>query len=123
MKKVLVLLGLLLVVSCFKEDTMEMYSFVEVPENLKIIETSGVRLENYIVEDEVSINIKLPETATYRVKLLDIESKTVSQEKIDGNQGDNILKVYVKSLPNSSYTLQVVDGNGNTMGTDLFSKI
>lgn len=121
MKKYLVLLGLLLVVSCFREDTEEFYSLY-VPKNLEISELFGLKLENYIVEDEVAMNVKLPESSTYRVKILDIENTIISQEKIQGNEGDNILKVYVKSLPHSSFTIVLENEFGDQLGSEIFSK-
>jgi hypothetical protein len=123
MKKLVVLLGLLLAVSCYEDTSFEISNIGHLPENLIIENKTGIRLEDYIVEDEVRVNIKLPKTETYRVKILDIDSKIVSQEKLRGIEGNNILKVYVKSLPESSFTLSVEDLNGTKMGTDVFSKI
>lgn len=123
MKKILGLLTLLLlVVSCAEEIDYEPVPTDIVPENLTIEQDSGIRLESYIVNQEVNINIKLPLDSKYRVKILDIESKIISQEKIDGRQGDNLLKIYVNSLPKSSFTIQVEDLQKNVIGVDLFSK-
>lgn len=123
MKKILGLLTLLLlVVSCAEEIDYEPVPTDIVPENLAIEQDSGIRLESYIVNQEVNINIKLPLDSKYRVKILDIESKIISQEKIDGRQGDNLLKIYVNSLPKSSFTIQVEDLQKNVIGVDLFSK-
>jgi hypothetical protein len=40
----------------------------------------------------------------------------VSQEKLDANEGDNILKVYVSSLENNGYTLELTDDNHDIIG-------
>lgn len=123
MKKILGLLTLLLLVtSCAEEIDYEPVPTDIVPENLAIEQYSGIRLQSYIVEEEVNINIKLPLDSKYRVKILDIESQVISQEKIDGKQGDNLLKIYVNSLPKSSFTIQVEDLQKNVIGVDLFSK-
>lgn len=123
MKKILGILTLLLLVtSCAEEIDYEPVPTDIVPENLAIEQYSGIRLQSYIVEEEVNINIKLPLDSKYRVKILDIESQVISQEKIDGKQGDNLLKIYVNSLPKSSFTIQVEDLQKNVIGVDLFSK-
>ena len=124
MKRTLIAVALvfLAIASCTRDEFyIEEYSAV--PEQLKMIEASGIRLENYIVEEEVSINVKLPEAGTYRIKLKDIEGTTVSQERITAEAGDNILKIYVNTLAKSSYTIQVESETGAVIGRDLFSKI
>ena len=121
MKKIFVLLGLLVAVSCYKEDEFEMYNEY-VPEELEITESFGLKLEEYIVEDAVAMNVKLPATSSYRVKILDVGNKTISQEKISGKEGNNILKVYVNSLPNSSFTIVLENEFGKQLGREIFSK-
>lgn len=105
--------------------TSDSYEFVEyntyVPENLVITETQGIRLENYIVENQVNINVKLPLDGTYRIKIKDITGKLVSQEQINANQGDNILKIYVNSLPVSSYSVELVNETNTKLGEAIFS--
>lgn len=113
---------LVLAMSCSKDEILEPLAY-QLTEDLIITETSGIRLQNYIVQEEVNINIKLPETGTYRIKLVDISNTTISQEKVDGSKGDNLLKIYVKALPASSYTVLVTDENNALIGRDLFSKI
>lgn len=103
------LIGLLVILffSCQKDIT----TFTYVPENLEIPEVSGIKLENYIVSDKVQVNIKLPRTDQYRVKILDFTDNIVSQETLKGDKGDNILNVYVNALPPSSYTVALYDGD------------
>lgn len=113
---------LVLVTSCMKDELYEPVPY-KVTEDLAIDDISGIRLQSYVVEEEVSMNIKLPVTGSYRIKILDITSTTISQEIIEGTTGDNILKLYVKALPVSSYTILVTDMNDNYIGRDLFSKI
>lgn len=113
---------LVLVTSCMKDELYEPVPY-KVTEDLAIDDISGIRLQSYVVEEEVSMNIKLPVTGSYRIKILDITNTTISQEIIEGTTGDNILKLYVKALPVSSYTILVTDMNDNYIGRDLFSKI
>ena len=109
-------------IGCTSDELITPYSLEHISEKLYVSKESGIRLENYIVEDEVRINIKLNTEGTHRIKILDIEGTTVSQEKIDVYNGNNILKVYVKSLPKSSYTVEVLNEKGEVIGTQIFSK-
>jgi hypothetical protein len=117
MKKVLLLLSVFLLVGCMDDDIISpIDDIVEVPESLQIEDVQGLKVESTIVSDEVRMNIKLPYTGTYRVKIRDISKNLVSQEKLDANEGDNILKVYVSSLENNGYTLELTDDNHDIIG-------
>ncbi len=117
MKKVLLLLSVFLLVGCMDDDIISpIDDIVEVPESLQIEDVQGLKVESTIVSDEVRMNIKLPYTGTYRVKIRDISKNLVSQEKLDANEGDNILKVYVSSLENNGYTLELTDENHDNIG-------
>jgi len=117
MKKVLLLLSVFLLVGCMDDDIISpIDDIVEVPESLQIEDIQGLKVESTIVSDEVRMNIKLPYTGTYRVKIRDISKNLVSQEKLDANEGDNILKVYVSSLENNGYTLELTDDNHDIIG-------
>jgi len=120
MKKLLTLVITLLVVSCMKDDLQYITPYTVVPESLVISEQSGIKLTNYLVSDEVSINVKLPTEGTYRIKIRDISNKVVSQEKLHGDQGDNILKIYVRTLPISSYTVELLTDNNKIIGRQVF---
>jgi hypothetical protein len=117
MKKVLLLLSVFLLVGCMDDDIISpIDDIVEVPASLQIEDVQGLKVESTIVSDEVRMNIKLPYTGTYRVKIRDISKNLVSQEKLDANEGDNILKVYVSSLENNGYTLELTDDNHDIIG-------
>lgn len=118
MKKVLILLSLVLLIGCMKDDDIlsPIDNVVEVPESLVIGDLQGIKVESTIVTDEVKMNIKLPYTGTYRVKIRDISKQLISQEKLEANEGDNILKVYVSSLQNDGYTLELADDNHDIIG-------
>jgi len=117
MKKVLVLLSLVLLMGCVKDEILSpIDNTVEVPESLVIGDLQGIKVESTIVTDEVKMNIKLPYTGTYRVKIRDIGKELISQEKLQANEGDNILKVYVSSLSNDGYTLELTDDNHDIIG-------
>ena len=118
MKKVLIILSLVLLMGCMKDDDIlsPIDNVVEVPESLTIDDLQGIKVESTIVTDEVKMNIKLPYTGTYRVKIRDISKQLISQEKLEANEGDNILKVYVSSLQNDGYTLELTDDNHDIIG-------
>ena len=117
MKKLLILL---LFVSCTQtiyEDT----PITEIPESLFIQEPKGLKLESYIVEDKVRINTKLPQDGNYRIKIIDFTNTIVNQEIIKGKEGDNLLNIYVNSLPISSYTVELCTINNEFIGKQSFS--
>lgn len=118
MKKVLLLLlSVFLLIGCMDDDIISpIDNIVEVPESLQIADVQGLKVESTIVSDEVRMNIKLPYTGTYRVKIRDISKNLVSQEKLNADEGDNILKVYVSSLENNGYTLELTDDNHDIIG-------
>ena len=117
MKKVLLLLSVFLLIGCMDDDIISpIDDIVEVPESLEIADIQGLKVESTIVSDEVRMNIKLPYTGTYRVKIRDISKNLISQEKLDAKEGDNILKVYVSSLENDGYTLELTDDNHDIIG-------
>ena len=120
MKKLITLLFLVLLTSCMKDEFIEPINLVEVPESLEISEVQGLKLESAIVSDEVRMNVKLPYSGIYRIKIRDISKNLVSQEKIEGNEGDNILKVYVSSLDKDGYIVELTDDVHDMLGLTTF---
>jgi len=112
------LIGLIVILffSCQKDPTV----YTPTPYVLEIPEVSGIKLESYIVTDKVQVNVKLPETGQYRIKIFDFTNKLVSQELVNGQKGDNILNVYVNALPPSSYTVSLYDNN-TLIGKEFFT--
>jgi len=103
-------------------DSYEYADFTYVPEALVIEEPQGIKLENYVVDNQVDINVKLPVDGIYRIKIIDLSGKMVSQEKLTAKKGDNILKIYVNALPVSSYEVQLLDDETNLLlGKELFA--
>tara|TARA_Y100000389_G_C17320920_1_gene442983 strand:+ start:325 stop:684 length:360 start_codon:yes stop_codon:yes gene_type:complete len=117
MKKIFILL---LFISCSETVYIETPT-QEVPESLFMAQAIGLKLESYIVEDKVRINTKLPSDGDYRIKILDFTNTMINQEIIKGKQGDNILNIYVNSLPVSSYTVELYTKNNNFIGRQTFS--
>jgi hypothetical protein len=118
MKKILSLLLIILFLGCTQDEPFMENSSVDVPEILQIKEIQGLKVESIIVEEEVRINVKLPYSGEYRIKIKDIEGKLISQEIILANMGNNLLKVYVSTLPSSSYRLELTDLNHKLLGVE-----
>jgi uncharacterized lipoprotein NlpE involved in copper resistance len=118
MKKILVsLLTVFIMVGCSEESFEPIdLSSSEVPESLEISDIMGIKVESTIVSDEIKMNVKLPYSGEYRIKIRDIGRNIVSQEKIIANAGDNILKVYTKSLNDDGYSLELTDNNNKVLG-------
>ena len=118
MKKLILLLSLgILLTSCMKDDVIDIIDpVVEIPENLKIQTTKGLKLESTITSSEVRMNVKLDLPGVYRVKIRDIERNLVSQEKLTANEGDNLLKVYVSALEEDSYTIELTQDDHTLIG-------
>ena len=89
--------------------------------SLTVNGVQGLKLESNIVTDQVKINSKLPVDGIYKIKIYDLEGKIVSQEKIEGKQGDNILNIYVSALPVSSYSVELQTSNNEVIGKEFFS--
>lgn len=121
MKKILFISFLisLTLTSCIKDEIYEPI-VNEVPSTLQIEATQGIKLESTIVTDEVKMNVKLPYDGTYRIRIRDIGRKLVSQEELLAKAGDNILKVYVKSLPKDGYTIELVNSSNEILGLTSF---
>jgi len=122
MKKILILLSLFALVGCMRdEDLVTLYPDQEVPESLVIKDLIGIKLENTIVSDRVSMNVKLPLDGKYRIKIRHgLNNELISQEMIEAGEGDNILKVYVASLEKSGYMIQLTDEFHNVLGSESF---
>lgn len=122
MKKLLALLTILILTSCVRDEYSTPVIVEKPTETLFIGEASGLKLESYIVTSQVKINTKFENDGKYRIKIYNFDNKLVSQEKIEATQGDNILNIYVSSLPKDSYTVKLQTINHEDIGIQLFSK-
>ena len=124
MKKLLSILVLFLVLGCAQdEEFIVIDENQEVPEALFIEDLVGVKLASSIVSDRVAMNVKLPSDGVYRVKIRhSMTNELISQERLTGKEGDNILKVYVNTLEKSSYKLELTKEDHTTIGITVFSK-
>lgn len=124
MKKILILISLIALTGCIKDE-----DFIigpdpvdEVPAALVIDDLVGIKLQSNIVTERVGMNVKLPEAGTYRVKIRHgMNNELISQEKVTGKEGDNILKVYVSALDKSAYKLELTTEDHVVIGRTAFS--
>lgn len=125
MKKLIFISLFLVLTGCMTDDDLYIEEIPrEVPENLMITELTGVKLASYVIVEEVDINIKLPADGVYRVKIRHgLNDEIISQEKINGKKGDNLLKVYVRALPKDAYKLEVTKENHDSVGFSSFAKL
>ena len=123
MKKILIILSLIILTSCVRdEEFIVVDPNQEVPEALMIDDLVGIKLESYIVNERVAMNVKLPEDGVYRIKIRHgLNNELISQEKVTGKLGDNILKVYVSALDKSSYKLELTNEFHSIIGTTHFT--
>ena len=120
MKKILALIALTLV-GCSQDPALENLPTQQIDNSLVITETQGLKLESYIVDKQVKINSKLATAGTYKIKIYDFTGDLVSQEKVIGKEGDNILSIYVSALPVSSYTVELQTEDNKIIGRESFS--
>ena len=121
-KLLLLLLTFIILIGCAKDDEfLEPIINEEIPQSLQIKELIGIKLENTIVTDRVAMNVKLPLDGKYRIKIRHgLNNELVSQEMIEGEEGDNLLRVYVASLDKSGYMIQLTDEFHNILGNQSF---
>ena len=120
MKKSLLILGLIVLVGCRKNDTILPQA---ISNNLKISSSVGLKLETPFVTSEVAMNIKSDVAQTVTVKIFDISNRVVSKSTSDVTVGDNILRVYTSALPSSAYRIALYDAAGNMLSITDFNKI
>ena len=119
MKKYLISALIIIAFSC-TQDVIEDVQMIP-NESLSINLDEGIKLENYIVTDQVSVNLKVNKSGNYKVAIENIAGNVVSKENIELKLGSNIHKIYVKALPISSYTVKLTDESGRLIGIEIFS--
>ena len=123
MKRILIVVGLISVtlVSCQKEESF--VPDVQVSEELKITQSTGIKLQTPFVTTEVAMNVKIDKPQAVTVKIFDISNRVVSKEQLDVKAGDNLLKVYTTALPSSAYRIALYDATSKQLGIADFNKL
>jgi hypothetical protein len=127
MRKIDKILGLgflvtVLALSCRKIDLPAPVA-QELPSELKISNSVGIKLQTVFVTSEVAMNVKSDIAQTVTIRIFDIANKVVSKSTSDVNVGDNVLKVYTNALPSSAYRIGIYDSNGKQLGITDFNKL
>lgn len=121
MKKLIISLVILTLLGCARDEDFMVEPVQEVPQALTMDELVGIKLENNIVTERVAMNVKLPADGVYRVKIRhSMTNELISQEKLNGTEGDNILKVYVSTLDKSAYLLELTSEFHSVLGRTSF---
>jgi len=121
MKKLLILLCLIVLVGCTKEYDFEIYPYnIEMPESLNIDKEVGIKLESNFASDVVLLNVKINTEGIFSVKVIDIKGQVIAKEIVSGKNGDNLFKVYVNTLPKSSYRLELFCDD-NKVGAEVIN--
>ncbi len=122
MKKVIIILSVIFLTGCYKDDFAPVPPVALTPD-LKIESLAGIKLQSAFVTSEVAMNIKVASDDVITVKILDIANRVVSKEVMSVKAGDNILKVYTSALPSSAYRIGIYDVNNNMLGITDFNKL
>jgi hypothetical protein len=88
---------------------------IEMPEGLSIDDIFSVSQSN--VTNGESIHFDLPEKGTYTLTLIDKESgQVIGREKFIGQSGENVKKIYTKSLQSRYLYLLLEDVTKKQLG-------
>lgn len=120
-KRIIAIMLVLAAAACTRDSEYVDIPTTQVNNTLLVEGIQGLKLESYIVTNQVKINTKLPTAGTYKIKIYDFGGEVVSQEKIEGKEGDNILNVYVSALPVSSYSVELQTTDNKVIGREYFS--
>jgi hypothetical protein len=85
------------------------------------LNTVGIRLESNFITNEAKMNVRLDAADKVTIKIVDISGKVVSSEVVEAKQGDNVLSVYTKALPRSSYDLLLYNSSNKQIGKTIIN--
>ncbi len=106
---------------CNRED--EILPISSIPDELKISESTGIKLETPFVTENVEVNVKIQLPGIYTIKIFDISNRVISKEDTFLKQGDNIIEISTSILPRSAYRLSLSKSNGQVLGITDFNKL
>ena len=121
MKKLIIpILVFTLTFSCSEVDEPAVVAKSSVPTELGL-NSVGIKLASNFVTTEAKMNVRLDAADKVTIKIIDLAGKTVSSESVDAVAGDNILSVYTKALPRSSYELHLYNSNNQQIGKTVIN--
>ena len=117
MRKLIPLLFVL--ASCSEQEVSPVYA--EIPKELAMTQSVGIKLESNFATTEAKMNVKLDRSGQYTIKIVDISGKVVSKETVAAIVGDNLLTLHTKALPRSSYQLQLFNEYNQQIGVTVIN--
>jgi hypothetical protein len=114
------LIPLLFIITLSCSEVEEPIVTSSIPTDLGL-NTVGIKLASNFVTDEAKMNIRLESADKVTVKIVDLSGKVVSSESVEAKKGDNILSVYTKALPRSSYELHLYNSSNQQIGKTLIN--
>ena len=107
MKKIL-LTVFIFILGCTKPE-------IQIPDVIAASDIFSVKESS--VTNGQSIHFKLPSSGTYMLTLLDNNTgQVISREKFNGQNGENVKKIYTNSLPKGYLILVLEDNNKTQIG-------
>jgi hypothetical protein len=121
--RIFLLLGIILLIfiGCDRQDDILPVSTIS--DNLKISESTGIRLDSPFVTESVEVNVKIQLPGIYTIKIFDISNRVISKEDTFLKKGDNIIEINTTILPRSAYRLSLSKSNGQVLGITDFNKL
>lgn len=106
--------------SCSEVDEPIVAPKSSIPAELGL-NTIGIKLASSFATNEVKMNVRLDDADKVTIKIIDLSGKVVSSESVEAKAGDNILSVYTKALPRSSYELKLYNSKNQQIGKTLIN--
>ena len=114
------LIPLLFIITLSCSEVEEPIVTSSIPADLGL-NTVGIKLASNFVTTEAKMNVRLEAAEKVTIKIVDLSGKVVSSESVEAKEGDNILSVYTKALPRSSYELQLYNSSNQQIGKTLIN--
>jgi hypothetical protein len=121
MKRLLIpILLFTIMFSCSEVDEPIAAPTSSIPSELGL-NTVGIKLASNFVTTEAKMNVRLEQADNVTIKIVNLSGKVVSSETVEAKAGDNILSVYTKALPRSSYELHLYNSKKQQIGKTLIN--
>lgn len=85
------------------------------------LSNTAIRLESSFIFNQADYTVRLDKAQTITIKIVDIAGKVVSSEKVSAKEGDNILTLYTKALPKSSYQLKLYNESNEEISKTIIN--
>ena len=121
MKKLLIpIFAFTIIFACSEVEEPAIVATSSIPAELGL-NSVGIKLASSFVTNEAKMNVKLDEADNVTIKIVDLSGKVVSSESVEAKAGDNVLSVYTKALPRSSYELKLYNSKNQQIGKTLIN--